>query len=122
MRLKISKVPTQIKIILQGNPKSTNNLYKQHGHIRFMCKEGKALKEQYQWGAKTQWKQPILEGDVKIEISLYFGDKRKRDWDNFHKLTMDALTGIVWQDDSQVKEATIKVLYSKENPRVEIII
>jgi crossover junction endodeoxyribonuclease RusA len=109
-----------MKIILPGNPQSTNNIYKQHGHIRFMMKRAKVLKESYQWEAKNQWRKPILVGDLKIKLELYFGDKRKRDWDNFHKLTMDALTGIVWEDDSQIREATVKLFYDKENPRTEI--
>ncbi len=54
-----------------------------------------SLKEQYYWEASAQWKGKPLEGDAEIDIALYFGTKRKTDWDNFHKLSMDALTGIV---------------------------
>jgi len=35
---------------------------------------------------------------------------------------MDALTGIVWEDDSQIVEALVKKRYDKENPRIEIVI
>jgi Holliday junction resolvase RusA-like endonuclease len=68
----------------------------------YMTAQGKALKEHYQWEARSQWKGKPLEGDVEPEIALYFGTKRKADWDNFHKLSGDALTGIVYHDDSQV--------------------
>ena len=52
-----------------------------------MTSEGKALKEQYQWEARAQWRGKPLEGDVELEIALYFRTKRKADWDNFHKLS-----------------------------------
>jgi Holliday junction resolvase RusA-like endonuclease len=32
-------------------------------------------------------------------IALYFGTKGKTDLDNFNKIGLDALTGIVWEDD-----------------------
>lgn len=107
-------------IVLTGNPLSTQNAYLQHGKIRFMKKEAKERKEQYQWEARSQWKGFPLKTELGIRIRLYFGDKRRRDWDNFHKLSMDALTGIVWEDDSQIREAHITLHYDKQKPRIEI--
>lgn len=108
------------KIILTGTPISTQHAYGQHGKIRYMKKDAKDRKEQYQWEAKSQWKSPMLLERIKIVIELFFGDKRVRDWDNYHKISMDALSGIVWKDDSQVKVATVKVNEDKQNPRIEI--
>lgn len=85
-----------------------------------MTNEAKSLKESYQKQAKSQWKKPILGGELEVAIKMYFGTKRKSDWDNFHKLSMDALTGIVWVDDSQIVRAHVCKLYDKENPRIEI--
>jgi crossover junction endodeoxyribonuclease RusA len=112
------------KIILTGAPYSTNNIYfssptKKTG-IRFMGKAAKDKKTQYQWEAKSQWKDGILEEDLMIVVKLYFKDKRKRDWDNYHKLSMDALTGIVWKDDSQIVYATVSKHIDKNSPRIEI--
>jgi Holliday junction resolvase RusA-like endonuclease len=42
-----------------------------------MTRLGKALKEQYQWEARTQWKRKPLEGEIDVSITLYFGTKRK---------------------------------------------
>lgn len=109
-------------ITLLGNPLSTNMVYRRHGHIIYMKTEAKQLKESYQWQAKSQWKKKVLETDLAVEIKIYFSDKRKRDWDNYHKLTMDAMTEIVWKDDSQIKKALIELFYDKKNPRTEIII
>jgi len=51
---------------------------------------------------------------------LYHGTKRERDIDNFSKLLLDALTGIVYEDDSQIVSLTITKAYDKENPRVDV--
>lgn len=85
-----------------------------------MTQKGKTLKESYQWQAKSQWRQKPIEMDVEIDIKIYFGTKRRSDWDNFHKLSMDALSGIVYADDSQIIKATVEKKYDKQNPRITI--
>lgn len=72
--------------------------------------------------AIAQFKQKILAGPVQVGMKIYFGTKRKCDIDNFNKLVFDALSGVVWRDDSQIEELHIKKLYDKENPRVELLI
>ena len=107
-------------IVLKGNPKSTQHCYGQRGKIRYMKKDARMLKEDYAKQAVEQWGDDPIDCPLKLKIDLYFGDKRIRDWDNWHKLSMDALTGIVWADDSQIQKATVEKFYSKENPRIEI--
>ncbi len=108
-------------INLKGNPISTNNCYYHAGRgVTFLTSKAKALKEDYRWQAKQQFKKKILTGELEVIIRFYFGTKRKYDWDNFHKLSMDALTGIVWADDSQIQRATVEKFYDKQNPRIEI--
>jgi Holliday junction resolvase RusA-like endonuclease len=87
-----------------------------------MTAEGKALKEQYQWEARAQWKGKPLEGDIEVSITLYFGTKGRADLDNFNKLSLDALTGIAYLDDSQIAKLTIARGYEKVRPRIEITI
>jgi Holliday junction resolvase RusA-like endonuclease len=86
----------------------------------YMTAEGKALKEQYQWEARSQWKGPPLSGDVALQVTFYFGTKRKADLDNFNKITLDALSGIAYEDDSQISELHLYRRYDKLKPRVEI--
>ena len=110
-------------ITLLGNPISTQNAYGQTGHRRYMKKEAKDTKDSYVWQAKSQWKKlPLTENDLCINIILYFKDNRRRDWDNWHKISCDALSGIVWEDDSQIKEAHVFMEHDKKNPRIEITI
>ena len=112
-------------MILFGEPHSTGSLYKHVCRGSFptvyMSAKGKALKTDYQWQAKSQFmgKKPLSK-DIAIKIKIFFGTKRKSDWDNFHKLSMDALTGIVWEDDSQIRRATVELDYDKLTPRIEL--
>jgi len=88
-----------------------------------MKKEAKQLKDSYILQTKTQYKWPILKDSIEIQIKLYFWDKRVRDWDNYHKLSMDALSGIIFEDDSQIKKATVEVMdIDRDQPRIELVI
>lgn len=110
-----------LKLTLKGNPISTNSCYFHvKAGIRIMTSKAKTLKEDYQWQAKQQYKGIPFSQELEISIKIYKERKHKYDWDNFHKLSMDALTGIVWEDDSQVQKATVEKFYDKENPRIEI--
>lgn len=109
---------------LTGQPKSTNHIYKNTCRGGFsstyLSPEGKALKEQYQWEARSQWPGKPLECELEVTVHLYFGTTRKCDWDNFHKLWQDALNGIVWKDDSQIVVAHVFKHYDKHKPRIEV--
>lgn len=112
-----------MKIILPGNPSSTNQIYRHFRNRVYMTHEGKDVKNDYIVEIKNQWGfKPPMEDAVEITISLYFKDKRKRDWDNYNKLVCDAMEGIVFMDDNQIQKATVIKGYDKENPRVEITI
>lgn len=111
-------------ITLSGQPQSTNHIYKSAciaGRASvYMSAAGKALKEAYQWEAKSQWDGEPLSGPVEVAITLFHGDKRARDLDNYGKVLLDALTGIVWLDDKQIMRMTVVKAYDKTRPRVEV--
>lgn len=113
-----------MKIILKGRPMSNNGIYRTMCRGNFPCRyltpKGKTLKEDYQWQAKTQYKDEPMEGTLMVVIRTYHDNRRKNDWDNFHKLSMDALTGIVYKDDSQIEQAIVTKYYDHDNPRIEI--
>ena len=114
-----------MKFTLLGEPKSTNNIYKTicRGNFptRYMGKDGKKLKEDYQWQIKSQYKgKKPIKGGVGMEVKLYFGNKRKNDIDNFNKLLYDAMTGIVYEDDSQIQCVLTEKKYDKKSPRIEL--
>jgi len=115
-----------MKIILTGNPISTNHLYRYSCAGRFptmyMTKRGKERKEQYQWEARSQYDGEPLESAISAQIKLYFGTKRKVDIDNFGKILWDSMEGIVFENDNQIQKATVEKFYDKDFPRIEVVI
>jgi len=116
-------------------------------------KTGRTFAHVYEPGGKArQWKSDIKQeavkhkpptlflGPVQLYLTFYlvrpqrlYGKKvspyslpnpSKPDVDNLFKAVADALTGIVWKDDSQVAFTAIKKLYHEidKGPRVEIVI
>jgi len=49
-----------LELTLKGSPQSTNNIYRSVGHRVYMTAKGKALKEDYQWQLKSQYKGKLL--------------------------------------------------------------
>ena len=107
-------------IVLKGKPQSTNHLYGHQGRRVFLTSDGRDTKLDYQWQAKMQWKNPVILDEIELNIRLFFPDGRRRDWDNWHKISMDSLNGIVWKDDKQIYKATVEKFIDKRNPRIEI--
>ncbi len=109
---------------LLGNPRSTGTIYKTicRGNFpsTYMSPQGKALKESYQGQIKLQYKGKPLKGDIDLRVELFFGDNRKRDIDNFNKILLDAFTGILWEDDSQIQSLLIVKNKDIKNPRIEL--
>ena len=85
-----------------------------------MTQEGKALKEAYQLQARTQWRGASIACEVSLSVRFFFKTKRRRDLDNQNKLVLDALSGIVYDDDSQVSELHLFRSYDAAFPRIEI--
>lgn len=54
--------------------------------------------------SKVENKLPLFEGDVIVHLRFFYKDNRKHDIDNYQKLTIDALTDLVWADDNQIVE------------------
>ena len=115
-----------VTITLLGEPKSTQHIYRFRcaGKIpmMYMNKEGKELKEYYCWQAKSQWKGKTTKAPVKVNIELFFANMRVHDIDNYGKILLDSLTGIVWDDDKQIQSMTVSKWIDKGNPRIEITI
>ena len=73
-----------------------------------------------QWEVRSQYKGEAQEGEVTLNIMFYYGDKRKRDIDAYLKILLDAMSGIVYGDDSQVTEMHLFKEVDIANPRTVI--
>ena len=49
-----------------------------------------------------------IECDVSVNISVNYGDNRKRDLDNILKILIDSLIGKAYKDDSQIMNINVK--------------
>lgn len=115
-----------IEITLLGEPRSTQHCYKYRrignfisGYMVTTCK---TLKSDYQKQIMAQYSSLPLKTPLEVKMSVWHGTKRKSDIDNFNKLVFDALSKLVYEDDSQIQELSIIKGYDKENPRVELLI
>lgn len=108
-------------LVLKGNPQSTNHIYKVFRSRIYLSADGKALKASYQLQAKAQSREKYpLHCPIRVRVVLYFGDRRKRDIDNYNKIVLDSLSGIIYEDDCQIMHLSIVKRYSKAAPRIEI--
>lgn len=112
-------------IVLLGQPLSTNHIYKSHCKFGrpnvYMSAEGKALSASYKYQIKSQLGiRTPLDQPLGIVVVLYFGDKRKRDIDNHSKILLDSMSGLAYEDDSQIQTLVVAKQYDKKNPRIEI--
>ncbi len=59
--------------------------------------------------------------DAKYSVSILVYRKAMRgDADNFAKSIMDALNGIIWNDDRQVQKMVVEMFTNRLRPRVEV--
>jgi len=111
----------QKTILLNGKLCSTNTLYRFSRYGMYMTKNGQETKTSYQKQASAQWREKPIEHDhIELVINLFFNDKRRRDWDNYHKISGDALNGIVYKDDCQIHKATVTKNYTSGEPCIII--
>lgn len=60
-----------------------------------------------------QWQLPLMENGL-------LRPNKSPDLDNYVKFALDALNGIIWEDDRFIVEMHSVKLYSLDNPRIEI--
>jgi len=70
--------------------------------IHYISKEGKAFKEALAFYAKAN-KFRMLQGDVVLRYKLYCKKQGRKDLDNTLKAIQDALEGIAYENDKQIK-------------------
>ncbi len=70
--------------------------------------------------AALKWTREPTEARLFVSLRFYRENERRADFDNLTKSVLDGLQGVVYVDDSQIKEAHIRVEVDRENPRVEV--
>lgn len=109
-----------IKLELSTMPPSVNSLWINKPSGRYKSKRGKIFENLACGELKKQFRYKPLANSLKVRIRLYFKDKRKRDIDNYNKGILDAMTRIVYNDDSQIEELNVKKTIGCGFNKVEI--
>lgn len=133
----------EVRIIVPGQPEP-------QGRPRFSRKgrfvqtydppKSKQYKERVKYHAKKYAPEILLQGELEIEVLVYKRNLKsfnksqtvdaeakllrpisKPDIDNYAKGILDALKGIIWEDDGQVVDLIARKYYSAK-PRAEIIV
>jgi Holliday junction resolvase RusA-like endonuclease len=111
-----------IDIVLTGQVPSNQTIYLQKWKMRFMKKSAKEIKEKRMQEVKSQYAWDPLDYSLFMRVKYYHWSHTKRDIDNYAKLVLDSMAGIVFVDDSQIKYLFLSKHYDKHNPRVEVSI
>ena len=100
-------------------PPTTNSMYKPFNG-RFMVDASvREKKEAMAWEARSQYRGPLLEGDLEVYVWLTWPTKRNHDVDNIKSL-LDSMKGILWVDDGQIVRLVTEKSYEKGTSRVDI--
>ena len=108
-----------MRLVFTTMPPSTNHLYRRTGRGVSMLESARHAKDAIAWEARTQHRGDPLQGPLAVTVDLYWGDRRKHDTDNL-KALLDALNGVVWEDDGQIVDLHARKHFDKANPRVEM--
>ena len=104
-------------ILFNTEPISLNSMYRGR---RYLNQRGKAAKLGMELECRNQYKAEMRTDDVCVNVIFYFKDNHRRDIDSHLKALLDSMTGIVYEDDSQVNELHVYKYVDKKNPRVEV--
>lgn len=87
--------------IFPFRPPSVNTYWRRTGSRFYISEAGQKFKYNVQAYMTTQ-KKKLSKEKLEVDLILNFKDKTVRDIDNFCKGIFDSLTGILWEDDSQI--------------------
>lgn len=86
----------------------------------------KEMREFWQMTAMSQMRKQgrkkIETDTIHLDIKFYFETRARRDIDNYLKVVIDSMTGIIYDDDKQVKSLRAEKFHDPSEPRIEIII
>ena len=107
-----------MKMILPFPPSSNRYWRNYRGHM-VKSDEARTYQQEAKILARVAGVFPVETALVKVKLA-FFRPAKRGDLDNRIKILLDALQGIAYEDDSQVKEIHAVMNDDKRNPRVEV--
>lgn len=99
-------------------PPSLNHMYRRYGKQTVLSGEARAYKQEAAILSREIIDEPLT-GRLSVTIRLYRPAARG-DIDNYLKALLDALNGILWQDDRQIVELHVYKLLDREDPHAQL--
>ncbi len=101
-------------------PPSANNYWRVANNRIVVTTEARNYKQQIFYQLSRKIDEP-LRGDIAVNVTVFRPQKRG-DLDNFLKIMLDALQGIIYLNDSQVVEIHAFRDDDKYNPHVRVLV
>ena len=107
-----------MNVFINNTPVSVNHAYRAYrGRVVLSAKA-------------REFKQHVLDclpedyikimGKVRLEVKFMFKDKRKRDIDNYLKVLLDSIKGVLFEDDDQIYELKVVKAIGCEREGIEL--
>lgn len=103
--------------VVCGEPASKANSRRWTG--KYFIKSEKALKYAEAFGKQCPVLDPLLDGDLRVDMTIYYASRRP---DLDESLILDLMQGRIYVNDRQVKERHTYWGLDKERPRAEITV
>jgi len=110
-----------VTFTIQGEPASKANsrqLVTIKGRPAFI-KSKKARDYEKRFKDQCMTLDPLIEGDVQVELTIYYASRRP---DLDESVILDCMQGFIYKNDRQVKLKLVRWGLDKENPRSEITV
>lgn len=114
-----------MRIVVPGRPVPAVRMTQRGKFVKKAAGRYLAYKNQIAWIAKAtkqKYNLQCIDGSVEVIATAYLYGKREPDADNLAKSFLDGMNGIIWIDDRQVTDLTIRKrkVANKEDERAEI--
>ena len=104
-------------------PQSLNTLYRFYRGHMILTKEGHTYKKTIGWMYKAAKLPKHPKGkDIAVLMNVWVPDKRRRDIMNLEKIVSDGLSGVAYDDDSQIVDYRIVKRGMLEGGKIELTI
>jgi Holliday junction resolvase RusA-like endonuclease len=111
-----------LRFTVEGVPRPKARARRGAGGRWYTPQATKAYEEAVGWAARAAGVHEPCDGGVRLDIVLWMPDRRRRDLDNCAKSICDGLNGIVYLDDSQIIELTVRRGVDRERPRAGVTV
>jgi Holliday junction resolvase RusA-like endonuclease len=109
--------PVEFVVFGEAASKANSRLFTTRGGKPRSIKSPKAIGYATAFGLQCPKLNPLFEGDVHVEATIYYASRRP---DLDESVILDGMQGKVYHNDRQVKRKTIEWGLDKRNPRVEV--